>query len=196
MFTGLAFLESLTVTNAVNAGISLSTVLNVQALFQLTVLCICIKEAEKVTKISSVFAILRVTATTSIKAGCALDSGLEIVLDTVEVMTPTLDTNQCPGSLLKKFLNLRLRSRDKASIPAERLKLLKLLHITRFSFNFSMWALCIFRLLMLNKWQKDSVEKNVVACLFLHTGFENWKTQERKRLNIPNFSTNFGRFKS
>ena len=38
MFTGLAILESTAVTIAANAGISLSTVLNVQALFQLTVL--------------------------------------------------------------------------------------------------------------------------------------------------------------
>ena len=31
------------------------------------------------------------------------------MLDTVEAMTPTQAIFQCPGSLLKKFLNLRLR---------------------------------------------------------------------------------------
>ena len=110
MFTGLAVLESTTVTIAANAGISLSTVLNVQAPFQLTALCTCIKE---VVNVSMASAILRGTATTSTKAMCAWDSGLVIVLDSVEVMTPTQAGNQCPGSLLRKFLNLRLRSRDK-----------------------------------------------------------------------------------
>ena len=115
MFTGLAFLESTDVTVAANAGISLSTVLNVQAPFQLTVLCTCGKE---VANISFASAILRATATTSTKARCAWVSGLVIVLDTVEVMTPTQAGIQCPGSLLKKFQNLRLRSREKTSIPA------------------------------------------------------------------------------
>ena len=114
MFTGLAFLESTAVTAAANAGISLSTVLNVQLLCQLTVLCTC--EPERIrTFIAS--AILRVTATISTKARCAWDSGLVIVL-VMEMLTPTLAGIQCPGSLLKKFLNLRLRSRDKTSIPA------------------------------------------------------------------------------
>ena len=111
MFTGLAFLESITATPAANAGISLSTVLNVQAPFQLTVLCSCIKE---VVKISFASAILRATATTSTKARCAWDSVLVIVL-TMEMLTPTQAGIQCPGSLLKKFQNLRLRSRDKTS---------------------------------------------------------------------------------
>jgi len=44
MFTGLAILDYATVTTAANAGISLSTVLNVQAPFQLTVFCTCGKE--------------------------------------------------------------------------------------------------------------------------------------------------------
>jgi len=57
-------------------------------------------------------AILRGTATKSTKATYAWDSGSLIVLDTVEVMTPTQAGIQCPGSLLKKFQNLRLRSRD------------------------------------------------------------------------------------
>jgi len=95
------------VTTAVYAGISLSTVLNVQALFQLMVFCSCIKE---VVKIPVVSAILRGTVTTSTKARGAWDSGSVIVLDSVEVMTPTQDIIQCPGSLLKKFLNHRLRS--------------------------------------------------------------------------------------
>ena len=101
-------------TAAADAGISLSMALNVQDPFQLTVLCTCIKE---VIKISFVSAILRGTATTSTKARCAWDSGLVIVLD-MEMLTPTQAGIQCPGSLLRKFLNLRLRSRGKTSIPA------------------------------------------------------------------------------
>ena len=116
MFTGLAFLESLAVTVAANAGISLSTVLNVQALFQLTVLCTC---QHQVAKIPFASAISRGTAKTSTMARCAWVSGSLIVLDTVEVMTPTQAGIQFPGSLLKKFQNLRLRSRDKTFIPAE-----------------------------------------------------------------------------
>ena len=115
MCTGLAFLESTAVTAAANAGISLSTVLNVQVHCQLTVLCTC---PHQVAKISFVSAILRGTATTSTKARCAWDSGSLIALDTVEVMTPTQAGIQCPGSLLKKFLNLRLRSREKTYISA------------------------------------------------------------------------------
>ena len=110
MFTGLAILESKAVTYAANAGISLSTVLNVQAPFQLMVSCVWRKE---VVEIPIASAILRGTATTSTKARCAWDSGSLIVLDTVEVMTPTQAAIQCPGSLLKKFLNPRLRSLNK-----------------------------------------------------------------------------------
>ena len=98
MFTGLVFLESLAVTGAANAGISLSTALNVQLPCQLKVLCTCVS------------AILRGTVITSTKAMCAWDSGSVIVRDTVEVMTPTQARIQCPGSLSKKFLSLRLRS--------------------------------------------------------------------------------------
>ena len=101
-------------TTVANAGISLSTVLNVQAPFQLTVLFTCGKE---VVKISIASAILRGTATTSTKAKCAWDSGSLIVPDTVEVITPTQAGIQCPGSLLRKLPNLRLRSRDETSIP-------------------------------------------------------------------------------
>jgi len=102
------------VTTAVNAGISLSMVLNVQVPFQLTVLCTC---GKVVVKISFAFAILRCTVTTSTKAMCTWDSGLAIVL-VMEMLTPTQAGIQCPGSLLKNFLNLRLRSRSKTSIPA------------------------------------------------------------------------------
>jgi len=115
MFTGLASLESTAVIAAANAGISLSMVLNAQALFQLTVLCTCIKE---VVKIPFAFAILRGTVITSTTARCAWDSGSPIVLDTVEVITPTQAGIPCPESLLKKFLNLRLRSRGRTYIPA------------------------------------------------------------------------------
>ena len=104
-------------TTAAYAGISLSTVLNVQVPFQLMVFCSCIKE---VVKISFASAILRDTVTTSTKARYAWDSGSPIVLDSVEVLTPTLDTNECHESLLKKFLNPRLKSRDKTSVPVER----------------------------------------------------------------------------
>ena len=65
-----------------------------------------------------VSAILRDTATTSTKAKCAWDSGSLIVPDSVEAMTPTQAGIQCPGSLLRKLPNLRLRSRDETSIPA------------------------------------------------------------------------------
>ena len=115
MFTGLVFLESLAVMVAANAGISLLTVLNVQLPCQLTVLCTWVNHRIKIFIAST---ILRGTVTTSTKARCAWDSWSVIVPDTVEVMTPTQDINQCPGSLLKKFLNLRLRSRDKTPIPA------------------------------------------------------------------------------
>ena len=115
MFTGRVFLESPAVMAAANAGISLSVVLNVQALFQLTVLCTCLME---VVKISIASAILRGTVITSITARYALDSGLLIVPDIVEGMTPTQAGIPCRESSLKKFQNLRPKSRDKTSIPA------------------------------------------------------------------------------
>ena len=114
MFTLLVILESTTVTVAANAGISLSTALNVQLPCQLTGLYTCGKE---VVKVFSVSAISRVTVTTSTKERCAWDSGSVIVAVT-ETPTPTQAGIQCPGSLLKRFLNLRLRSRVKTSIPA------------------------------------------------------------------------------
>ena len=116
MFTGLAFLEPTTAIVAASGGISLSTALNVQAPFQLMVLCTCIKE---VAKIFIASAILRGTATTSTKERYAWDSGL-VIVSAMEMLTPTQAGIQCPGSLLKKFQNLRLRSRDKTSTPAEK----------------------------------------------------------------------------
>ena len=113
MFTGLAFLESPAVTVAAIVGISLSTVLNVQLPCQLMVLCTWGDQGVKIFTASTT---LRAIVTTSTKARCAWDSGLVIVL-AMEMLTPTQAGIQCPGSLLKKFLNLTLRSSDKTSIP-------------------------------------------------------------------------------
>ena len=109
MFTGLAFLESTAVTAAANAGISLSTVRNVQAPCQSMVLCTWREQRFKIFTAST---ILKATVTTSTKGRFAWASGSLIALDLVDVMTPTRAGVQCPGSLLKKFQNLRLRSRD------------------------------------------------------------------------------------
>ncbi len=117
MFTGLVFSESTAVTIAANAGISLSTALSVQLPCQLTVLCTW---GQEVVKIFSASAKLRGTVTTSTRGRCAWDSGSVIVPD-LEALTPTQAGIQCPGSLLKKFLNLRLRSRDETSIPGKTL---------------------------------------------------------------------------
>ncbi|KAL9975701.1 hypothetical protein ACROYT_G012892 [Oculina patagonica] len=81
---------------------------------QLTVLCTCGLERIKIYTVS---AILKGTVTTSTKARCALDFVSEIV-KVVEMPTPTQAGIQYPGSMLKKFLNLRLRSQDRTSIPA------------------------------------------------------------------------------
>ena len=115
MFTGLAFLESPAVTAAANAGISLLMVLNVQLPYRLMVLCTWGDQGVKIFTASTT---LRAIVTTSTEARYAWDSGSLIVLDTVEVMTPKQAGIQCPGSLLKKFQNLRLRSWNKTSIPA------------------------------------------------------------------------------
>ena len=106
MCTGLVPLESTSAQVVANAGISLLTLLNVQLPCQLTVLCTCGKETLKTFTVS---AILRGTVTTFTKARCALDSGLVTVRLMEEVPTPTQDINQCPGSLLKKFLSPRTR---------------------------------------------------------------------------------------
>ena len=119
MFTGLVFLECMAVPHVVNAGISLSTVLNVQLPCQLTVLCTWVQQSLKIPTVS---AILRDTVTTSTKESCAWDSGLGIVTD-METLMPTQAGFQCPGSMLRKFLNLSLRYRNEAFIPAKTLTL-------------------------------------------------------------------------
>ena len=65
----------------------------------------------------TVSAILRGTVTKSTKGRCAWDSG-SVIVPVTEMPTPTQAGIQCPGSLLKKFLNLRFRPRDKKKIPA------------------------------------------------------------------------------
>ena len=109
MFPGLELFDSLAAPAAVNAGISLSTVLNVQVPCQLTVLCTWVVLGLKILIVS---AISRVTVTTSTKARYALDSGSVIVRHTAEVITmPTLGGNQCRGSMLRKSRNHKLRFR-------------------------------------------------------------------------------------
>ena len=109
MFPGLELFESLAAPAAVNAGISPSTVLNVQVPCQLTVLCTWVVLGLKILIVS---AISRVTVTTSTKARYALDSGSVIVSHTAEVITiPTLGGNQCRGSMLRKSRNHKLRFR-------------------------------------------------------------------------------------
>ena len=109
VFPGLELFESLAAPAAVNAGISLSTVLNVQVLCQLTVLCTWVVLGLTILIVS---AISRVTVTTSTKARYALDSGSVIVSYTAEVITmPTLGGNQCRGSMLRKSRNHKLRFR-------------------------------------------------------------------------------------
>ena len=110
MFTGLVPSESTDVHLVANAGILLSTVLNVQLPCQLTVLCTCGRETIKIFTASG---ILKGTVTTSIKGRCAWDSGLGIVLIVLR-LTHTQAGTQCPGSLLKKFPSLRTRFRYKA----------------------------------------------------------------------------------
>ena len=114
MFTGLVPSGPTGVPLVVGAGILLSTVLNVQLPCQLMVLCTCGKATVKICTASD---ILRGTVTISTKVRCAWDSGLVIVLIVLR-LTHTQAGTQCPGSLLRKLLNLRLRSRDKNSIPA------------------------------------------------------------------------------
>ena len=104
MSTGPEYLEQLAAPPAVSAGISLSTVLNVQVPYQLTALCTW--DGQR--RILTVSAILRVTVTTSTKERCAWDSGLAIVA-VWETLTLTRVGIQCPGSLSRKFLRLSLR---------------------------------------------------------------------------------------
>ena len=114
MFIGLVPSESTSARPVADAGISHSTVLNVQLPYQSTVLCTCGKAMVKICTASE---ISRVTVTISTKARFAWDSGLVTVL-MVPRLTPTQAGSQCPGSLLKKFQNLRLRARDTTPIPA------------------------------------------------------------------------------
>ena len=109
MFPGLELFDSLAAPAAVNAGISLSTVLNVQVPCQLTVLCTWVVLSLKILIVS---AISWVTVTTSTKARYALDSGSVIVRHAAEMITmPTLAGNQCRGSMLRKSRNHKLRFR-------------------------------------------------------------------------------------
>ena len=114
MFIGLVPSESTSAQFVADAGISHSTVLNVQLPYQSTVLCTCGKAMVKICTASE---ISRGTVTISTKATCAWDSGLVTVL-MVPRLTPAQASSQCPGSLLKKFLNLRIRFQYKNSIPA------------------------------------------------------------------------------
>jgi len=106
MCTGLVLLELLVATAAASAGTSLSTALNVQLLCPLTASCTWLRE---VAKIFTAYAILRDTVAASTKERCAWDSGSVIVTDR-RLPTPTRDTFQCPGTLSKKFLKLRISS--------------------------------------------------------------------------------------
>ena len=91
---------------AANVGILLSMALSVLLLCPLTELSTW---RRAVIKISIASAILRGTVITSIKERCAWDSGSAIAPD-METLMGTLDGIQCPGSLLKKFLKLKLKS--------------------------------------------------------------------------------------
>ena len=114
MFPGLGLFKLRAAPAATNAGISLSTALNVQVPYQLMVLCTRVVLAIKILTVS---AILRVTVPTSTKARCAWDSGSVTVMD-METMTPILVGRQCRGSMLRKSPNHKLRFRNIAFIPA------------------------------------------------------------------------------
>ena len=115
MFTGRGSSESRAATAVVNAGTSLLMARNVHLLFQLTVSCTCGSMVN--IKVLTASAMLRGIATTSTKEGCAWDSGSVTVPD-METLTPTQAGIQCPGSLLKRFQNHKLRSQDETTIPA------------------------------------------------------------------------------
>jgi len=107
MWPGRVPLESITAKVVANAGTSLSMARNVQLPCPLMVLCTWAVLA--IIKILTGSAILKGTATISTKEECAWDSGSAIVPDIKPLML-TQVTIQCPGSLLKKFPMLRLRS--------------------------------------------------------------------------------------
>ena len=108
MCTGRVRLGSLAATATASAGTSLSTALNVQLLCPSTVSCTWLTEAVRILTAS---AILRDTVMVSTKEGCVWDSGSAIAPD-MEVLTLTPVGIQCLGSISKKFLKLRLKSRD------------------------------------------------------------------------------------
>ena len=62
-------------------------------------------------KIFTASAILRDTVTASTKGECVWDSG-SVIVRVAHLATPTRDTFQCPGSLSKKFLRLRISSKQ------------------------------------------------------------------------------------
>ena len=116
MWPGLVPLESPSVQAVANAGTSLSTAQSVQLPYPLTVLCTCGKATLKIFTES---AMLRGTATTSTKKGCAWDFGL-VIVRMKNLVTPTQAGNLCPGSSLKKCLRLRPRYRGKTFLPAKK----------------------------------------------------------------------------
>ena len=114
-FLGLEPFGSIDAPPAANAGISPSTVLNVQVPCLLTALCTSVVLGLKILTVS---AILRVTVTTSTKARCAWGSGSVIVSQTAEMITmPTLAGNQCRGSMSKKSRKHKLRLRNRTFFP-------------------------------------------------------------------------------
>ena len=116
VFPGLELFESMAAPAAVNAGISPSTVLNVQVPCQLTALCTWVVPSLLTLTVS---AILRVTVTTFTKARCAWDSGLVIVRTTAETITmPTLVGFQCRGSMSRKSPNPKPNQISKQHILA------------------------------------------------------------------------------
>ena len=92
------------VMHVANDGTSLSTAQSVQLPLPLTVLCKC---GNVTLTMFTVFAVLRGIVTTFTKEGCAWDSGLVIVNMESLVMPPRAGI-LCPGSLLKKFLKLKV----------------------------------------------------------------------------------------
>ena len=150
MFTGLVPLGPTGVPLVANAGILLSTVLSVQLPCQLMVLCTC---GTATVKICTASDILRGTVTISTKARCAWDSGLVIVLMVLR-LTHTLAGTQCPGSLLKKFLNLRLRSRPRQKHNKSLSREYNILIWKFYASGFFMDALCSFTFADQNKEQE------------------------------------------
>ena len=95
--------------DAANTGASLSTVLDVQLPFPLTVLYSCILPAKR--KVLTASAILKNIVTTSTTETCAWDSGL-VIARVMETPTPAQIFIQCPVSSLKKFLEEEVPGRS------------------------------------------------------------------------------------